>query len=407
MQLTLPFGTGSTWKLEASNTTQLGPAMANREQGLSDPVEAIRHALGNPLNFPPFASATVSGDVAVVPIQPGTPCAGQLAFGTVKALIDAGVEPANITILLADESTWQVVRATLAGKELDDVRVEQHDPSDEQGCAFLGLTATSRPLRLNRTLCQADLVIPIGTTSAEWEKSLPKFAGLFPDFSDQETLRRFHAPIGRDSAVHQSGHREEIEEAGWLLGAGAVVQVVPATEGRVACLFAGEPGAVAAAASEKHLSIWAPTVNRRGDLAIALLAGEETDQSWKNIGHALHAADAVLDDSGAVVLCTDLHEPPGRSLQRLGAADALEARPQEIMRDREADSWTALQLARALERGPVYLHSQLESPVVEAMGITPIHSADELSRLLQQHAHCVILDSAHRLAPRSVENVVP
>jgi len=168
----------------------------------------------------------------------------------------------------------------------------------------------------------------------------------------------------------------------------------------VTTLFAGHPASVAAAAWEACLDTWTPTIPTHGDLAIGLLTGSATTQSWSGIGQGLLAAEAVLDTGGTVVLCTDLEQSPGPSLGRLCQQDDRTGRQHEIMRDREVDSWTALQLSRALQRGSVYLHSRLKDSVVESLGMTPIASSEELSRLAASHAHAIILDDIQWLAPQ-------
>jgi hypothetical protein len=232
------------------------------------------------------------------------------------------------------------------------------------------------------------------------EDKPPLLTGLFPDFSDKEAIGSFYAPSSRDNRVHRARRLEEIEDASWLLTGGAVVRIVPAAQGQVATLFAGQPASVATAAWEACLATWTPALHARGDLAIGLLTGPATAQSWSGIGQTLLAADSVLDADGSVVLCSDLQQPPGPSLGRLCQQDNHAGQQHEIMRDREVDSWTALQLSRALLRGPVYLHSRLDDNVVESLGMTPIASGEELSRLVACHTHSIILDDAQWLAPR-------
>lgn len=407
MQITLPYGLEAYWTLATTgqNITRVGPSASLVP--LADPALSVRTALRDPLDYPPLASATVPGDKVVVTIPAGMPEVESLARGVLQALLDAGVEPAQLALLVADEATEQTLRACQQSLALDhpwlhEVRIVVHDPRAADACGLVGVTRTGRPLRMNRLICEADLLVPMGIVSAAvdmGEEKPPLLTGLFPDFADKDALGRFFAPSSRDNRVHRSRRLEEIDEASWLLAGGMVVQVVPASQGKVAALFAGYPASVAAAAWQACLASWTPAISNRGDLAVCLLTGSAAAQSWSGIGRAIQAAEAVLEAGGTVVLCSELEQSPGFSLGRLCQQDDRVSRQHEIMRDREADSWPALQLSRALQRGSVYLHSRLENSVVENLGMAPIASNAELSRLITRHTHIIVLDDAQWLVP--------
>jgi len=66
--------------------------------------------------------------------------------------------------------------------------------------------------------------------------------------------------------------------------------------------------------------------------------------------------------------------------------------------DHAPDSWSAWQLARALQRGPVYLLSRLDDETVEDMGLAPVSEVEDLVRLASRHESCIVLDeSQHSL----------
>jgi lactate racemase len=72
----------------------------------------------------------------------------------------------------------------------------------------------------------------------------------------------------------------------------------------------------------------------------------------------------------------------------------------KLRHDPAADARAALTLAQALDRGPVYLRSRLPDDVVESLGMTPIASDAELSRLASGRRHCVVIEEAQRVKPR-------
>jgi hypothetical protein len=50
----------------------------------------------------------------------------------------------------------------------------------------------------------------------------------------------------------------------------------------------------------------------------------------------------------------------------------------------------------------VYLRSRLSPELVESIGMTPLESDAELSRLAAGRDHCVIIEEAQRVIPRLV-----
>jgi hypothetical protein len=79
----------------------------------------------------------------------------------------------------------------------------------------------------------------------------------------------------------------------------------------------------------------------------------------------------------------------------VGGGD-LDRAIRKISRDNEPDSWPAWHLARALQRGPVFLLSQLDPDTVEDMGLAPVENIDQIARLAGQHeSFAIVNDSQH------------
>ena len=405
MTTTITYGKRASCVLASSRVTHVRPAL-DQSMPTAEVSTQVRAALARPINFPPLASCTVPGDRLVVAVEQGLPCWEQVLAGVLAALREAGVETSRVTLLLPKTSALEsALRDMVDSFHAGDVSLEIHDPDDDHQCSFIGVTRTGRPLRLNRRLCDADVVLPVGICSLplQREERYAEFNGLFPQFSDRETINRFHAPIGMDSTVLRRERCAQMDEAARMLGIGLTVQLVPSPRGGLAAILAGEPLAVVKAASTKYREIWSRNVDSRGNLVVATLAGEAAEQSWRNFGRALEAAERVLEPDGAIVVCSELAQPPGPSLQRLMGNESCQASEREIMRDRFADSWPALLLCRALQRGTIYLRSQLPAEVVESLGVAPIQTDEEIKRLVKAHDRCVVLDDAARLLPTMID----
>ena len=387
-------------------TTQLGKTAVHVRPASHDSVspeqlaEQVRAALEKPLGYPSLSEATVPGDQVVVTLQHGLPMAGQLLTGLGAALRDAGVEPSRAMVLLSDQAASELDRLA----DQSGLRAERHDPAVADDCAYVGLTPSDQPLRINRQLSNADIVLPVGLAVVGLDdEPCEKYCGLFPHYCDQATIARHRDGREFGTGKFRRDRLREIDESGWLLGVGLTLQVVPGPGGAVAAVLAGEPNAVARAATEEYRKLWSQTVATRGDLVIATITGATVEQSWDDFARALTAAESVLRPGGAIAICSQLADAPGPSLGRLAGGSGYAELERALRNDKFADTQTALRLCQALERGPIYLQSQLDAEVVENLGLAPIGSDTELSRLAESYRRPLLLEDAHRLLPRLSE----
>jgi hypothetical protein len=164
--------------------------------------------------------------------------------------------------------------------------------------------------------------------------------------------------------------------------------------------LAGEPHAVARSCDELCCQQWLYKTPQRVSLLVATITGGAASQTWANVGRALETAEHVLEEGGAIAICTNLDEPPGQSLGRLIGDTDLDSAARKISHDHDADSWPAWRLARALQRGPVYFMSQLDAETVEDLGLAPVESIDDLARLAGRHESFTIVEDAQHAVVR-------
>jgi hypothetical protein len=81
-------------------------------------------------------------------------------------------------------------------------------------------------------------------------------------------------------------------------------------------------------------------------------------------------------------------------LGRLIGSDDADATARKIFHDHDADSWAAWQLTRALQRGPVYFLSQLDTDTVEELGLAHVENVDELVRLAGRHESFAVVENS-------------
>lgn len=359
--------------------------------GPLDPRAAVVEALASPLDFPPLSSATVPGDRVAIAVDEAVPCLGQVVHGVVQSLLDAGIEGEAISIVSADADTSRLARAEIDHNGVPHVQSIIHDDDDEHDVCLVGVTDRGQRLVINRTIFDADIVVPVGCARVQ---QMGLYDSLYPRFSDAATLARFRTVPGADEANSRAQRFREADEAGWLVGAPLVLQVVPGASETLAHVLAGEPRAVAKRARHLCQERWKLHSRRRASLVIATITGPASSQNWTNVARGLAAAEPLVAEGGAIALCSNLDQPIGKSLGRLVRCEDLERVERRLLRDDAEDSWAAWQLARAMQRGPVYFLSQLEADVVEDLGLAPVAHIDELMRLIHRHDSVAILPDA-------------
>jgi nickel-dependent lactate racemase len=335
-----------------------------------------------------------------ITVDSATPCVPEIVRGAVESLLEAGVEPQNVSIVTTDAVTDQVCRDALAKME----SVPQfviHDANDKINLCLVGMTKRGEPLLINRALFEADIVLPIGCARVN---AVGAYGSVFPRFSDAETLAKYRTPSHHDRPKERASTLRDVDDAGWRIGVLMTVQVVPGRGETVAQVLAGEPRAVSRRSDELCRQLWSLHSPQKVSLMIATVTGGVRTQTWENVGRALATAEALVDEGGAIAICSNLEEPPGQSLGRLIGSD-LDRALRKISHEAGADSWPAWRLGCALQRGPVYFLSQLNAETVEDLGLAPVDSVEDLVRLAGRHESFVVVeDSQHAVVTVDCES---
>lgn len=177
---------------------------------MADPAAAARQAVESPLDHPPLSAAVVPGDRIVLAVEPGVPQAAAIVAGVIRALLAGGVDGLDITVVStggtevecgpsATDSnapdTAPEPTSFLLGELPPELRAGiaeiRHRPEDAGSLAYLAATDDADPIYLNRRLCDADLVVPIGVQRLEESIGYLGLAGgVYPTFSDVASRQR-------------------------------------------------------------------------------------------------------------------------------------------------------------------------------------------------------------------------
>lgn len=396
--LTLKFGVDRSVQLEPALGGAIVAVGEPRELPLADPAAALTAALESPEKLPPLARCVVPGDRIAIALDDGVPCAAELVAAAVRYLLRVGIEAADIAIVRpypAAGPNADTLRANWPADWKKHVGIEIHDPNDRQRLALLAGTAAGEPILLNRTLVDADLVLPIGCLHRPEAGYFGEHGVLYPAFSTTAAIQRFRSPGSLKETGEQKPKLDlEVDEVAGLLGVLFTIQAVPAGAGQVLHVLAGDVKAVRARGQEIYRAAWDCRAPQRAALVVAAIAGGPDQQTWSNLGRSLDLAQRLVADNGAIAVCCDLAEAPGAAVQSLAGQEVRKKAVHDIWKQREPDILPALQIARALDRGSVYLLSRLEASLVERLGFVAAAGPEEIARLAHHAASCIVVANA-------------
>ena len=387
MTVTLEFGQ-QTFRIDLPQEKQVSTRQSTTVQPLADPRATVRAALEDPISFPSLPAALVSDDRVVITLEAGVPHAADVVRGVLDILLQTECCPADIRILYQGISAAESSLAEMIASEYsDEIQVISHDPADEKHHAYLAASKSDLPIYLNRLIVDADVVIPIGVARfANAPGYLGVHGGLFPHFSNLQTRQR----IQQRQLQNLSTTQDEVNEAAWLLGVQFTVQVVPGPHESVLGILCGEANAVEAEAQQVYQSGWQHIAPQSADLVIASIDGA-AEQNWHSFARALSLAHELVNDGGAILICSEIEKLPEFFSDHHSESDAAAEEQTELQTGWD---WLNEQLQSQQKAKQVYLLSRLTSEQTEQLGLIPVEAA-EIERLCDQHESFLVLSSAH------------
>lgn len=397
MKTSFSFGTNQSLSIDLSDDSRMVDSGSPRGTTLDDPAAAVAAALDSPIDFPSMAKAIMPGDHVAVAIGQGIPQVAEVVAGVMHAILSGECEPSQITIVLPVEESREVARL-LPEEAGIPIEVVRHDPNDTKQMSYLAASHEGHAIYMNRSLADADLVLPIGCLRPQASIDYWGMSGsLFPTFSDAASLDRYQALSSIDTAVLRQRRREEADEAAWLLGVQLLLQVIPGPGDSIEQVLAGERGAMENQGQAMCDAAWRWEAPQRAGVVVAMLDGGPLEQSWIHLARAARAAADCVEENGIIILCSSLDIRPSRSVLGLGSCESLSEAISELRCEHSAEAIVAGTLAHVMEGAHLYLLSDLKRETVEGLGMAHVASTDEVQRLVQKQASCILLRNAARL----------
>lgn len=395
--LEIHFGKKSTWTLPDDPRFASSTATVS---AIENWPEAVANALGAPLDFPALDQALVPGDRLVFAVDPACPSLVEVVSHTAAWFSQRGVAEANMRIVLAADGQWSTdeLAAAIAHRSGLTIDIEQHNYDDKEQVAYVAANEASDPIYLNRSLVDADVVIPI--SAARPHASIDYFGafGIFPLFSDRATRTLFYSLPSLVDADQHAQLTAWADQAAWWVGALVGIQVIPLERDRASRLLSGQLAALEVAAQQALTEQWSEPV-QEAPIVLATIDGAPQAQSWSSVARALAAAEQKVAAGGSIVLATQLSQPVGGGLRRLRDPQmSPTAIAKKLALDPSDDALAASLILQATNGYHVYLISELRSDTVESLGVSAIADGPQLARLLEQFNSCAVIEAIQHRA---------
>ena len=371
-----------------------------------NPAAAVQKALAAPVSAPSLTDAARGLRTACILICDITRPVpnGLLLPEIVRQLLDAGMQPGNITVLVATG-----LHRPNEGKELEElvgdpwvmktVRVANHFARNDADHADLGRTVRGTPVKLDRRFVQADLKLATGLVEPHF---MAGFSGgrkvIAPGIAHKDTITTFHSarfmshPKADNCILEGNPLHEEQLEIVRMLGSVLAVNTVIDEHRRLSFVNYGEiiqSHLQAVAFTEKYSRV---PVHRRFRTVVTSAAGYPLDKTYYQTVKGMVGPVNILEPGGDLVVVSECSEGLGsreyaqaqRRLIDLGAEGFMA----DISRKQFADidEWQTQMQLKPMKAGQVHLYSDcLAADDRELTGVTLIESVfDTVERCVAQ-----------------------
>ena len=260
-----------------------------------------------------------------------------------------------------------------------EIRCIDSDPDDY---VHLGSTSIGTPVDIFRPVAEADHVICLGNIEYHY------FAGysggakaVMPGVSTRAAIQSNHRMMVRDEAcagrLEGNPIREDIEEAGQILGIDYILNVVLDEHKNIVYAVAGDVVKAHRAGCAFLDRLYSKKIDKRADIVLVSQGGAPKDLNLYQTQKALDNAKHAVRDGGVVILIGSCKEGLGEKTFEAWIRDAKA--PQDLINRVKTGfklgGHKAAAIAMVLEHASVYLVSELPDDLVRSCFLIPYKDA--------------------------------
>ena len=283
---------------------------------LTDIAVALEDALDNPIACQGFehliraleprsVSIAVPDETRPVPSRKLLPVLLRRLFAALP-----GLASKDVTIVIGGglhpSLEYEAIRRILPAQIIEQCRVVTHDAAHCSMFDF-GLTSRGTPVRVNAEYAAADFKMVIGQIDPHQFVGFTGGAkGVSIGCAAPESIEHNHSlmfdPQARVGIVEGNPVREDLDEAGEMIGIDLAINVVLDADKEVASLLAGAPGAVLKKGAETCAKIYGVEIDKKFDIVIASCGGYPKDICLYQAQKGLNLASQAVKPGGKILL---------------------------------------------------------------------------------------------------------
>ncbi len=386
MEISLKYGHGEhrlrlSEERAASVVLTPGRVSPGREE-----AALVREALRAPIGCPPLPQLlSPEHRVVIVTADITRPCpSDRLLPHLLDELNRAGIPDAQISVVFGlgthRAHTPEEQRALVGDAVLGRVRCLDSDPTDVRE---VGTTSRGTPVEVFRAVLEADVRIAVGVI--EYHYFVGYSGGvkaLVPGVCSERTIQANHRRMTEPGATigkHEGNPvREDIEEAGALIGVQFILNVVLDERHRIVAAVAGHPRTAHRAGCAALDAFGRAALDRLADVVVVGAGGHPKDLNLYQAQKALDNGRLAVRPGGVIVLVAECPEGLGSQtfeawMRDPGGPDAILAR---IRREFVLGGHKAAAVALAMQKATLYLVSAMPPALVRSLGFVPFSDLD-------------------------------
>jgi hypothetical protein len=386
----------------------------NHQQCFESIADRVAAALTHPEQFLGIAEMVVPGDTVAIALEDGLPHLEAIVAGILRSLAGANIAKVEVVVPPSiGERAINRLRASLP----ESVELAVHNVADRAALRYLGADDDAEPIRVNRSLVDADFVLPVSVMRVT-DPLLGGSSGdaLYPglvDDAQQKRLQRSTArAISRRENYHDQWAAGQAHQVRWNLGVQLMLAVEVTVGGDVGYVVASSPETLRETVRAHYAQRLGGVVSDPAEVVVACVEGDDSQQSLENLMRAALVARSHTAPSGSIVLMTTLKD--------LGSGIGLSDRDEEdgdfadhhLEADADAES-DDQPLAQSTLSQAVFARDMLKDLIndidtsrryllyfdgdweaAEAFGFGVIQNEAALARLINQHSSCCVVRTA-------------
>jgi len=197
-------------------------------------------------------------------------------------------------------------------------RVISHD-AGKSPVTDCGRTSQGTPVYLNRTFASADYKVVIGQIEPhQFAGFTDSVSGMVVGCSNQATIEHNHSLMYDEAArvgrLLGNPVREDLSEAGRLIGTDFAIDVVLTPDREVAAVYAGQPGETLKKGAKIAADIYGVALNEKFDIVIAGCGGYPKELCLHQAQKGLYLASQAVKPGGHIFLLTALPQGDGNDI---------------------------------------------------------------------------------------------